>query len=110
MEISTSLPIIICHWVKGCLKGIGRKILRNGTEMTEVCSRANASGFCLCASSNGNRLDLLSLRDSSADCSTYSFQEISQVACSASELYNPRHGTSSLVLVSSTARRGYLHG
>ena len=84
-------------------------ILRNGTERTEVCSYANASGFCLITSSNGNRLDLLSLRDSSADSSTYGFQEISQVACSASELYNPRHQASSLVLASSTARRGYLH-
>jgi len=84
-------------------------ILRYGTERTEVCSCANASGFRLITPSNGNRPDLLSLRDSSADCSTYSFQEISQVACSASELYNPRHRTASLGLASSTARRGYLH-
>ena len=75
-------------------------ILRFGTERTEVCPYANASRFCLIASSNGNRADLLSLRDSSADSSTYSFQEISQVACSASELYNPGHRVSSLVLAS----------
>ncbi len=84
-------------------------ILRFGTEGTEVCPCANASGFCLIASSNGNPADLLSLRDSSADSSTYRFQEISQVACRASELYNPRHQASSLVLARSTARRGYLH-
>jgi hypothetical protein len=109
MEISTWLTIIVWVWAQRHLKGIGRMILRHGTEGTEVCSRANGSGFFLVASSNRNRLDLLGLRVSSSDSSTYSFQEISQVACSASELYNPGHRVSSLVLASSTARRGYLH-
>jgi hypothetical protein len=109
MEITISLTIIVCVLVQAYFKGIGRLILRNGTEGTEVYPCVNASGFCPTFSSDGNRPDWSGFRDSPADSSTHSFQDISQVACSRSELYNPRHRTSSLVLASSTVRRGHLH-
>ena len=53
------------------------------------------------SSSNGNRPDWLSFRDSSADSSTNGSQEISWVERNTSELYNRSPWTTRLVLVNS---------
>lgn len=62
---------------------------------------ADAFAFCLVISSDGNRFDWLSFRDSSADLSTGRFQEMSQVACDTIDLCNPRLRMSNSVLVKS---------
>jgi len=94
------------------IQGVGSKAKVFSKEFAERSSQmglrgrrpiriADASAFCLAISPDGNRSDWLSFRDSSADLSTGSSQEMSQIACDTIDLCNPRLRMSNLVLVKS---------
>jgi hypothetical protein len=87
--------------VKVLSKGFGERSSHMGLRGRRSVPIADASEFCLVISSDGNRFDWLIFRDSSADLTSDGAQDMSQVACNISDLYNPRVRMSSSVLVNS---------
>jgi len=87
--------------VKVLSKGLAERSFHMGLRGRRCFPIADSPALFHFISSDGNRSDWLSFRDSSADLTSDGVQDMSQVACNTSELYNPRRRTSGLVLVNS---------